>query len=196
MRYNPLGFLGKFRKGSAIGNAAQVLSRIIMIESGTQAEAFITFLYDDKKNEFTNDYENQIAITLEFTFLYNHVIDRISHNFLDDSMRAQLMNNIVACIADNLVAVISKRQTVPDTKKLWHTIIDGLNLMGEHYGQCRGLFNKDGESLKNTVFWEFGKNVAELVSHPMDIKYIMKLIDLSTQIFEKHDINQIIKKLA
>ena len=52
------------------------------------------------------------------------------------------------------------------------------------------------DSLKNTVFWEFGKNIAELIRHPMDIKYITKVIDLSTQFFEKYDINQIINKLV
>jgi hypothetical protein len=197
MRHNPLGFFGKFNKGSAsINNVAQVLCHIIMTESATQAEAFITFLDDDNKNEFNNDYENQLAIALQFTFLYNHVIDRISHNFLDDSMRSQLMNNIVKCIADNLVSLMNKTHTVPDTKKLWYTIIDGLNFMGEQYGQCKGLFNKDGDSLKNTVLWEFGKNIAELFRHPMDIKYITKAIDLSTQFFEKYDINQIINQLV
>jgi len=110
----------------------------------------------------------------EFLFLFLNLIDRDAFVFLEDKDDRELfMNKLLS----GLLSIFAKSFGTEDKSSI-SSIEDKLrneyNNHQQKYSTYKNLFPKGDESPVNTVFWEFGKSISEMISDTdKDIRIIM-----------------------
>jgi len=172
----------------------------ILINSSEAAEA-IRHLVENKnivENKRDLTHTEYWSILLEFIYLYLHLTDRFAVNYgINEGDRRKLII-LLADMSINSAVEIYCQDFPEDTKeniKEEYKYNFDISLM--EYSKCKKLFpEKVEESSKDTLFWEFGKNIATLLGQ-VNIVTVMAAHDIAsdTLIKRKLDIMSFIKKL-
>lgn len=65
----------------------------------------------------------------------------------------------------------------------------------QDYAQYKKWFPEKGTGTGGTLFWEFGKQIANLAGRGFDIVYIMTAVELATNAMKTLDIQGFIGKI-
>jgi len=162
-------------------------------------------------------------LVLEFIFLFVHLTDRIAFGVFGLERRAHFMDSLAFWInkimedatlyfspkfkkemsVGEKIRVSNHYRTLLATKghEFLETIMMGsfdheeLNARSSEYSNYKKLFPEENESYKNTLFWEFGKHVSEVVTgHPTDITYITFAIRLAVNSVKNLDVQEKLKR--
>jgi hypothetical protein len=96
---------------------------------------------------------------------------------------------------DATVEVMLQPGDVAEQRELMQALLSDLTHRNVYYGACKKLFPEEGASPKDTVFWEFGKKLAESIGHPEDIRWIMGAIMVAMAALKVLDINAAIRSI-
>jgi hypothetical protein len=97
------------------------------------------------------------AIELELVFLCLFLTDVVVFASHGAEKRKVFMDAVGFALPDLLAKEFQQEGSAEDFDA---TFFESLNLRQMRYSECRELFPEKGESLENTLFWEFGKIMA------------------------------------
>ena len=171
-----------------------------MINSSNAAEA-IRHLVEDKnlvQNKRDLSHTEYWSILLEFIYLYLFLTDWFVVSYgINEEDRKKLIP-LLADMSINLAVETFCQELPEDTKEniteeCKHNFVISLT----EYSKCKKLFPEKGESSQDTLFWEFGKNIAMLLGQ-VNIVTVMAAHDIAsdTLIKRKLDIISFIKKFS
>ena len=111
--------------------------------------------------------QRSIDIYIEFLIFDLHCLDRLLATdkqvraFISDEDREIIMNGLVAAFSNDLEAYSAD-------------FITSYNAGQIDYGSYKKILAHSPESIKNTLFWEFGKKISKLINGQLDIGTIMR----------------------
>jgi len=125
----------------------------------------------------------------EFMHFFLHIADRLAFGILGPDNRSFFIDTLASMTFDATVEVMLQPCDVAKRRELKQALLSDLTHRNVYYGACKKLFPEEGASPKDTVFWEFGKKLAESVGHPEDIRWIMGAIMAAMASLKVLDIN-------
>lgn len=192
-----MGFFDKFKKKQiiSVNDAAKALSDRILEASSMNAEAVKKFYEEHNEEELEIDTWKLWEIVFEFEFLFLHVTDRTSFDILGQDRKSVFMDRLIEVTVNSTIDTAFPRLGLDERGNLKSSMLRDYNASQYEYGQYRKMFPDKNESSKDTVFWEFGKKVAERIGHPMDISYIMLSIELATASLKRMEIKTLLQSI-
>jgi len=217
--------LESVRKGS-LGDVAASLAVDIFKEVTFCANSVDEFLQKGKRTKYKIDPPRYTQLALEFIFLFIHLTDKIAFGVFGSERRAHFMDVLVfwinKVITQDITPYLSpkfkkemsfeekikvsnhyrtlladKNQQFLEKVKLGSFDHEELNARNSEYSNYRKLFAEKNEPFKDTLFWEFGKHVSEVVAgNPDNVSYIMLGIELAVNSFKKLDIHEKLQKMS
>lgn len=134
----------------------------------------------EKDNLYTVNDKIFNSICLEIALFYIHFIDRIAFIYIGVKKRNIFMDFLFRLFLD-----IGSDEYIDDFEKIRFRFIVGemYNERQAEYGRYKKLFAESDEDYSNTLYWEFGKKIANIVTFEYDLKIIMLIIiTISTSI--------------
>ena len=129
----------------------------------------------------------------EFQYFFLHLTDRFAFGNMNDDRRNEILTRLENLSIDLSVETVCDRwpsETIEKIKKeSMRNFITSMN----QYAQYKDFFAEKGRSPKETLFWEFGKQIACLAGRDMDIAYIMCAVEAATNAMKELDINRFIE---
>lgn len=192
-----MGFFDKFKKKEIISanDAAKVLSDRILEASAGNAETVKKFYEEHNDGELEIDAWKLWEVIFEFEFLFLHVTDRMSFDILGQDRKSVFMDRLIELTVNSTIDTAFPRLGLDERGNLKSSMLRDYNASQYEYGQYRKMFPDKNESSKDTVFWEFGKKVAERIGQPMDISYIMLSMELVVASLKALDLNNILQSI-
>ena len=192
-----IGDKDRFKKEQTISvdNAAKILSNRILEASSMNAEAVKKFYEEHNDEELEIDAWKLWEIIFEFEFLFLHVTDRMSFDIHDQDRRSVFMDRLIEVTVNSTINTAFPRLGLDESGNLKSSMLKDYNANQYEYGQYRKMFPGKNESSKDTVFWEFGKNVAKRIGEPTDISYIMLSMELAVASLKYLDLNNILQSI-
>jgi len=191
-----MGLFDKFKKGQTVSvdDAAKALSGRILKVSAGNAETVKKFYEEQTNGELEIDAWKLWKIVFEFEFLFLHVSDRMSFDILGQDRRSVFLDRLVELTVNSTIDTAFPELGSEERGNLKGSMLTDYNASQYEYGQYRMFANKK-ESTKDTVFWEFGKKVAERIGQPMNILYITLSMDLAIASLEVLHLNSILQSI-
>lgn len=136
-----------------------------------------------------------LSILFEFIYFYLHLTDRSAFGHMDEERRATFMTELEQiCISSTVNAVCHEwpEDLKEKTKK---ECMENFRASMEEYSRYQELVPKEKEGRKNTLVWEFGKNIAKLAGREMDARYVMTSHILVIDSLKDLDVKSFIEKV-
>lgn len=130
-------------------------------------------------------------IMFEYLFLYINVTDRQAFHYLGETQRAKFMDSLFLDIIESLKKGFSKRDIIPfATEQL---LIEVYNERQHNYSHYESLIPEKDESPQDTVFWEFGKFIAKIISgEPNDVRIVLPAMNIAIENYFSIEIPQLL----
>ncbi|MFH1699058.1 MAG: hypothetical protein ABIE07_00595 [Candidatus Zixiibacteriota bacterium] len=136
-------------------------------------------------------------IIFEYIFINVHLLDRFLSVYIKDtSKRFEIMDGIIYKAILLTVNTICKDWPEQTKSKIVDECLENYNNAVAEYSGYAELINKDDDSPKGTLFWEFGKNISSIYGKELDIAYIMFAQSAETDFMISHDIKSLAKNLV
>jgi len=136
-----------------------------------------------------------MKVFFEFQNFYLHLTDRFAFGRLDEQKRGKVMTELERVSIDTSVETICKdwpRDKIANIKK---ECMDNFLVSMQDYAQYKKLFPDEGQGPKDTLLWEFGKQIASLSGRPFDMAFIIAGVELASKALTELDINSFIAKV-
>lgn len=135
------------------------------------------------------------AVVNEFQNFYLHLTDRVAFGNMDKDgrhgMMSQLEDLTIACSVETIC-----EDWPPDmVEKIKEEAKQNLVVCIEYYSRYKKWFPEKEESPKDTLVWEFGKQIAHLAGKGLDISYVAAATSLAASAMETLDIRGFIKRV-
>lgn len=179
----------------SIREAALILCNRIFETAVMNAKDIEEFCNNKSDENIDIDVLKFWKLIFEFQFLFLHIIDRKALNLLGQKIRLDFMDILVELTIDSTINVAFKDIDEINKDALKSSMINDYNRSQIDYAKCRKMFAEDNESKKDTLFWEFGKKIAEIINQQMGIIYIMASIEIAVNSLNEIRINDILEKI-
>ena len=134
---------------------------------------------DINVEDSTNDYKGKITIQKwdnafhEFVFLFLHVTDRLAFEYLSTEQRSTFMYKLLVHVFFTLNVELKPKE--PELrKKDSDAFITTNNERQQNYAQYKKMFPQKNESVADTLFWEFGEFISNILTDEQkDARVIM-----------------------
>lgn len=103
------------------------------------------------------------SVLFEFLFLYLHITDRYVFAALGGQKRDEEMNLLYQAVFNSAIDAVFHRQQKKERENMMEEARQAYNSTIAEYSQYKKLFPEKDEAPKNTLLWEFGKNIMELI---------------------------------
>jgi len=162
------------------------------------SEAVKIYLSDTEKPECP---KKEISVTkyagilLEFVYFYLHFTDRFAFILTEEDIRDALMTELEErCINS---AIDFGFFGLPESPKeeIRKASFDCFNLRQAEYSRYKKNFAEKDEGYKDTLFWEFSKNIEGLVGREYDLSLKMMCIKVSVEAMGVLDPKSFIEKV-
>lgn len=121
----------------------------------------------------------------EFLFFFVHLIDRISFSYFDIKRRNIFMDVLFVELREELSRF---QEGGIESLQFREFLNQNYNRKQEEYSKYSKWFPEKNEGTKDTLFWEFGKKIAKILSAEMDIFVIMIVQMLSVEFLKVMDL--------
>lgn len=135
------------------------------------------------------------SILLEFVYLYLHLTDRFAYGQIEEDRRHDIMTILEEVCIYSAVDTVCQGWSDDLIEKIKRESIENLFAFVDEYSKYKKLIEEKDESPKDTLFWEFSKNIAKLAVHEMDITFIMPVYKLLIYSLKDLDIKSFIKNV-
>jgi len=126
---------------------------------------------DDEKGEVASDKFGEVS--LEMALFFIHYVDRNAFNILESDKRVLFMDALTENVATFLL-LQNKGKVDPGLFR--SEFIEQLNERQREYSKYKKWFpGEEIKSAKDTLFWEFGKRIANMLGFKMSFKVIFKV---------------------
>ena len=124
-----------------------------------------------------------------------HLIDRRAFSVMP-ARRSEVMNQLLLhCYGKLINSFSSQNITIEEKQKLLGTALDEYNAAASFYGACKKTAPEGKESLKGTLFWEFGKKFASASNHARNSAFIVLGSERLLDVFEHLKVSERLSSL-
>ena len=121
--------------------------------------------------------EKRSEFFFEMALFYLHFTDRLAFQYLNASHREIFGDALCECSYKQLFKL-------PEDEDIANQILTAFaetyNDRQEEYGKYKTISAQDGQSLRGTLSWEFGKKMAAIVGKPTDVIFITQVISTTS----------------
>jgi len=125
---------------------------------------------DDPESDFNKVGDKEFSlINFEFIYFFLHLIDRLAFNS-DIKNRGEIMSALEEQTISTIINVLCEKRF--DPQKIEQIKTERFNIFHnsvKEYSQYQKWFPDKDEGMKDTLFWEFAKNICELSGNKDDI---------------------------
>jgi len=159
---------------------AKLLAPLIA-DVGLDVDKFLLDIFtkdkkSSKKNTKTID-EKKGTLRLQFICLFMSISDRIAFGSLGDEKRSLFIDNLILSVAKHLFNKSLEEVDDSNIASKISSFIDSWNVFQGNYGNCKSMIADKDESPKDTLFWEFSKNITALIDKN-DLAAMMEIMFL------------------
>lgn len=166
-----MALLGSFNK-----NVLQDYVDRICKKSRTASEAVKIYLAGVKKAKSSRQkfsVTEYAEVLLEFVYFYLHFTDRcvfghVVVKYIDEKQRGSLMTELEKRCINSAVDFAFFGLPESPKEKIKQKSFKNFKTRQREYGKYKIYFTEKSEVLKDTLFWEFGKNIRKLVGRDRD----------------------------
>lgn len=155
-----MGWFDTFKKDFRLDYVKKIL-----INSSEAADAIRHLVEDEnlEQNKRGLSDSEYWSILLEFIYLFLYLTDRFAVNYgINEEGRRKLIT-LLADMSINLAVEIVCQELPEDTKvNIKEECKHNFDISLMEYSKFKKEFPKEGGNPKDTLFWEFGKNIAML----------------------------------
>lgn len=137
-----------------------------------------------------------LSILFEFIYFYLHLTDRLAFGRLSEEKRGTFMTKLEEICISSAVNTTCDGWPKSKKDKIRKECMQNFFTSMEEYSRYQELFPKKGEGSKNTLFWEFGKNIAKLAGREMSTRYIMLSTKMAVDSLVVLDTKSFIEKVT
>jgi hypothetical protein len=109
----------------------------------------------------------------EFVYLFLHIADRLAFQVIGSENRSSFMDDLASMTFHTTAEVFLRKPDDKLDRELKASLVASLNRRNTEYGSYQKLFPVGDDGFKGTLFWEFGKRIAETRRRPKDIGVMM-----------------------
>jgi len=152
--------------------------------------------FHSSENENVISDKDYGAIICEFQYLFIHIIDRFADKILSGDESDIFMEALGIAVIN---ANIDKASKDMDKKAKRDAESEEINILNERnakYAVYKKLFPDINEKPKNTLFWEFGKNITSEYLHSNNPAIVVYCASLAADIFKEIKIEELIKNIT
>lgn len=150
-------------------------------------------LENDKKKNPEIDKKKELNIKKLFLFFFIHFIDRRAFSLLTHENRKAFMNPVGYMSIEKFIKNNSNKGNSFDQDSLLRNHIEELNLFVIKFNKFKKIFPSETDSPKDTLFWEFSKEISLAIDNTTDIIYMTLANDLTIQVISNLKVDEIIK---
>ena len=123
------------------------------------------------KNQESFNKEIRNSIGFEYMIIFINLIIRIAYDILGEDKAWKLLEELEKIFWEHMSDTIDEKNIDDSTISEEEFKIHFKTRFNE-YGEYKLFTGKDG-NLKDTLFWEFGKNISKLSGHSYDIRIVI-----------------------
>ncbi|MBF0458680.1 MAG: hypothetical protein HQK99_12395 [Nitrospirae bacterium] len=134
-----------------------------------------------------------LLVVYEYLFFFIHLADRSAFSKLGSKKRSKLMD-VLAPVIESMTTEAWFASWPAEFKcGIKKDFFNNLNNASIEYSQYKKLFAEKGENLKDTLFWELGKNIARLSGYEHNPVIIMQAVLNSSDKFANMKLDYLIE---
>jgi len=175
----------------------------LLIESSDKCTDSIRFLYlsgvmtGEKSSYFTGkeiNKEKELNIKKLYLFFFIHFVDRRAFSLLTPDNRKNLMDSLGYKSIEKIIKNNKKQIKNFNKDNLIRQYLKELNSFVLKFDNFKKIVPSEKENPKNTLIWEFSKEISQTIDNSFDIAIINRVSDTTTMAIKKLDIDEVIKK--
>jgi hypothetical protein len=147
---------------------------------------------DKEKNPIMND-KKEMQIKKLFLFFFIHFIDRRAFSILTPENRKKLMNPIGYMSVEGFIKNNINNFDNINQDNLLRNHLEELNAFVLKFNKFKKIIPSKGESPKDTLFWEFSKEISLTIDNTTDIVYMTIANELISQVISNLKIDEIVE---
>jgi len=121
------------------------------------------------QESFSKEMRNEIG--LEYVIVFINLIIRVAYDILDDGKAYKLLAELEKVLWEHISGTVGK-MNAEDSIILKKEFEIYFFSQSNQYGEYK-LFSTKDNSRKDTLFWEFGKNISKISGHPHDARIVI-----------------------
>jgi len=183
----------KKKKGKDLtyNQAGEIFSELLVEYSEKCFKQIKNQIENDRVIKQDFDEKKEIEIKKLFLFFFIHFIDRRAYSILTPENRKNLMNPVGYMTVEEFINKLSADEDDLDTLLKNH--LEELNTFVIKFNKFKEIVPSNGDSPKDTLFWEFSKEVSQTIERTNDIVYITIVNELITQVISNLKIDEIVE---
>jgi hypothetical protein len=193
-----MGLFDRFRPKQAFDQTSAMAAAAVLSEAILRASLRAAREIDQMEEQHSpvgSGKSGGWGVAFEFMHFFLHIADRLAFGILGPDNRSFFMDTLASMTFDATVEVMLQPGDVTEQGELKQALLSDSTHRNVSYGACKKLFPEEGALAKDTVFWEFGKKLAESVGQPEDIRWIMGAIMVAMAALKVLDINAAIRSI-
>ncbi len=177
--------MGLFNKPKDKHPALKALGLAILTASVKSGEFFKKDI-DEKFGKDSKDATTYfMEVQYEFLFFFTHLTMRFVFGELGHEKRVELQNLLVPILMESSTEAWFGHWPNDLKEGIKKDFKNNINSAELEYSKYKKMFPEKDEGSKDTMFWEFGKNIARLSGHENDIVIITKCMAYAVEILKQ-----------
>lgn len=177
--------MGLFSKPKNKDSAVNILALAILLSSEKCSE----FFKEDIDKKFGKDSKEamtyRMEVQYEFLFFFTHLSMRYAFGELGHEKRVELQNLLLPILMNNSTETWFGHWPAKYKEGIKKEFRDNINRAELEYSKYQKFFAEKNEGTKDTLFWEFSKNISKLSGHETDIIIITKCMAFTVEVLGK-----------
>lgn len=156
-------FIGAPNTGEILNEKAKALAPFVSEMVGMSTK----FTFEMPKIDENKIIDDKVGdVFLEIAYFYLHYIDRVAFQYLDVDQRELFIDALLLEVKEQLFLLYKRKMEADEFSSMFNI---AFNDKQYEYGQYKKLFARKNEAKSDTLFWEFGINIAKALGLDNDI---------------------------
>lgn len=137
-----------------------------------------------------------VQVQYEFLFFFTHLAMRFALSKLGNDKRIKLQESLCPILIYSTTEAWFGHWPEEYKEGIKNDFFTNINTAEIEYSKYKKLFSEKDESFKDTLFWEFGKNIARLSGYENNPAVIMQCVDVSMKKFSDMRLDKLIDSVG
>jgi len=173
--------------------AGEIFSKLLVEYSDKCLDLIKNQLENDKEKNPEIDKKKELKIKMLFLFFFINFIDRRAFLLLTPAKREELMNPVGYMSIERFIKNNINKSKSLDQDSLLRNHLEELNAFFIKFNKFKKIVPSKGDSPKDTLFWEFSKEMSQVIDNRTDIIYMNIVTELTSQVISNLKIDEIVK---
>jgi hypothetical protein len=157
------------------------LALTILDVSWQSIKEYQELIHDSFGKDPDDAMDRKVKVQYEFVFFFAHLAIRNAFFNLGEDKITKLQNKLGPILATFTTEAWFGHWPSKFKKGIESDFYNNINVAEMEYSKCNEYFPKNGEGAKDTLFWEFSKNIAELSGHENNMRIIIMCSHIAAQ---------------